>query len=226
MCGFHWLCTNSPTKSRILSPPPIWSPPPPPYIIVTNTDASEYDRRYHRRHRILSPPFPTPPYIISTTSDASVYYCRHFWRLRILSPPPFLYIIATTSGTSVYCLRISPTYIIATTTDTSVHILSSLPPTPSPHRIVDCAGVPSLPPNPVRHRRVFYCAVVWNLFQGRWKREVLVVHQYVETDTTSNYKWGSFSNLPAIVSKKCTGIGVAASLDGGAVCYTCLLIRV
>ena len=53
----------------------------------------------------------------------------------------------------------------------------------------------------------------------------MVVHQYVETDPTSNYKWGSFSNLPAIVSKECTGIGVTTGLDGGAVCYTCLLLR-
>ena len=115
MCGFYWLCTNSPAKYRILSPPPIWSPPPPLYIIATNTNASEYDRRYHRRHRIWSPPLPTPPYMIATTT--SVYYCHHCRRLCILLPPLLTspYIIATTI--SVYYrhhfrhLRILPPYI-------------------------------------------------------------------------------------------------------------------
>ena len=51
------------------------------------------------------------------------------------------------------------------------------------------------------------------------------MHQYVETDPTSNYKCGSLSNQPAILSKECNGIGVAEGLDGGAVCYTCLLLR-
>ena len=35
---------------------------------------------------------------------------------------------------------------------------------------------------------------------------------------------GLFCQSKAIVSKECTVIGVAAGLDGGAVCYTCLLI--
>ena len=158
-------------------------------MIATIANASVYDRHHFRRLRILLPPLLTSPYMIAT--KISVYYCHHFRRLRILSP----YIA------SIYPLCISPPYMIVTTTDASVHILSPLPPTPAPHRRVYCAGVPHLPPNPAPHRRLVDCAGTWNSFKGKRKREVAVVHQYVETDPTNNYKWGSFANLPAIVSK-------------------------
>ena len=120
----------------------------------------------HHHFRILSPLTPTPPYMISATTDATVYYRHHFQRLCI-----------------------SPLCMIATTTDSYIHILSPLPPTPTPHRRVDCYVVPLLPPNTARHRGVVDCAGVWNSFQEKREIEVAVVHQYVETYPTSNYKW-------------------------------------
>ena len=82
----------------------------------------------------------------------------------------------------------------------------------------------------VTHNTTIYvvfvdCARVHNSFQGKWRREIPVVHQYVEVDVKSNFKWGLFANLPAIVSKKCNGIGIEVGLDGGKVCADCLYLR-
>ena len=79
--------------------------------------------------------------------------------------------------------------------------------------------------NTTRHIVFVDCAGVHNSFQGKRRREIPVVHWYVEVDIKSNFKWGSFANLPAIVSTKCNGIGIEVGLDGGKVCADCLYLR-